>query len=115
MAEDVLDFEAEHAAAIASKVDAVADRIRAVLDTMVAEESALWGCWGTGRTGKKFAHGDGDNGYIETSKHNREVIESKIDFLSGDEGYSPEFRMAARILTQVELANSRTIVRSVVV
>lgn len=112
MADEKLDFKAEHAERVANKVDAVADRIADVLATMNAESAAYWGCWGTGETGERFAHGDGENGFVENLKHQQEVIASYPEFLSGEEGYSPQFREAAELLTAMERDNELDVMRS---
>lgn len=112
MADEKLDFKAEHAERVANKVDAVADRIADVLATMNAESAAYWGCWGTGKTGEKFAHGDGDNGFVEGLKNQKEVIKSYPEFLSGEKGYSPQFREAAKVLTAMEDDNELDIERT---
>ena len=113
--EQDFEFKSEYADKIADKVDAVADRIRAVLSRMSEEEAARWGCWGADKTGRKFAYGDDNNGYIPGSKNQHDVIGSYCGFLSGDEkgeGYAPEFRDAAKVLRVAEHANEIDILRA---
>lgn len=112
MADEKLDFKAEHAERVAGKVDALADRITDVLATMEAQSAVFWGCWGTGETGDRFAHGDGDNGFVEGLKNQEEVIKSYPEFLSGKEGYSPQFQEAAKVLSAMERNNELDIRRS---
>ncbi|WP_459549310.1 hypothetical protein [Nocardia sp. X0981] len=112
MADEKLDFTAEQAGRVANKVDAVAGRIADVLATMKSESAAYWGCWGTGETGERFAHGDGKNGYVDNLKHQQKVIASYPEFLSGEKGYSPQFREAAKLLIAMERNNELDIRRS---
>lgn len=105
MTDENLDFKSEQASSVADKVDKVADRISAVLSKMSQAESELWGCWGTGDSGRQFAYGENNNGYIAGAKNQREVLESYPEFLSGDKGYAPEFRKAAEVLKAMEDGN----------
>ncbi|WP_063035619.1 hypothetical protein [Nocardia grenadensis] len=113
MSDEKLDFTADQAERVANKVDAVAGRIKAVLETMKTEHAARYGCWGADKTGNKFAHGDNKNGYVEGMANQQKVIDSYPEFLSGSKGYSPEFRKAARLLTAVENGNRLGIERTV--
>ncbi|OQS17243.1 hypothetical protein B0T36_01165 [Nocardia donostiensis] len=106
-----LDFKGEHAERVAGEVDALSERIQAVLATISGAETALWGCWGTDKTGQTFAEDDSKNGYIASSKGLQENIESYPEFLSGDKGYAPEFRAAAKVLNATEQGNKAEIER----
>lgn len=106
-----LDFKGEHAERVAGEVDALSERIQAVLTKISGAETELWGCWGTDKTGQAFANGDNKNGYIASSEGQREVIASYPEFLSGDKGYAPEFRAAAKVLNATEQGNKAEIER----
>ncbi|WP_328396571.1 hypothetical protein [Nocardia sp. NBC_00416] len=104
MAEE-LDFHGDQAARVADKVDEIGDRIKAVLSTMSAAESSLWGCWGSGDTGHGFARGEDNDGYIPGSENMHTVLDSACGFLSGEDGYAPAFRAAAKSLRAMEERN----------
>ncbi len=53
----------------ANKTQHVADRISQVWQKLDSGTSALGSPWGTDKTGKQFATGDGDNGYIKTKEN----------------------------------------------